>query len=106
MSTEMLVPVFARARMPGWPKQEQGGAARYMPASQAFADKHPTDAHFAAYVLPERPIFSLRPHQRAMNMAARLACKTRRSCHVNLLFSNFIGCPLRGRLNKTFDTYI
>jgi hypothetical protein len=56
MSTEMLVPVFAHAQMPGWPKQEQGGAARYMPASQAFADEHPTDAHFAAYVLPERPM--------------------------------------------------
>jgi hypothetical protein len=56
MSTEMLVPVFAHAQMPGWPKQARGGAARYMPAAQAFGDEHPTDAHLAAYSLPGQPV--------------------------------------------------
>ncbi len=53
-------------------------------------------------VLAGLPKSSLRPLQLALNMAARLACKARRSCHVTPLLKQLQWLPIKHRIKQMF----
>jgi hypothetical protein len=42
-------------RIRAWPKTERGERLKYLPVQAALPQPYPTDAHFAAYSLPELP---------------------------------------------------
>lgn len=50
-----MIPVLPSQAIRGWPKHDDGGRARYMPLAEAFTTRFKTDAHFAAYSVPEIP---------------------------------------------------
>ncbi len=53
-----LIPVFSTSRLPGWPVEEgreEPPRATYVPLTDALRDEYPTDAHTAAYSLPDVP---------------------------------------------------
>jgi hypothetical protein len=50
-----MVPVLGSTSARSWPLHERGAFARYMRASEALTARHATDAHFAAYSLPDQP---------------------------------------------------
>jgi hypothetical protein len=49
----LLIPVFASKSYRAWPKHDDGGHASYVPPANAFQRHFPSDAHFAAYSVPE-----------------------------------------------------
>jgi hypothetical protein len=51
-------------------------------------------------ILAGLPQCSLRPLQLAMNMAARLVCKARRSCHVTPLLKQLQWLPIKNRIEQ------
>jgi hypothetical protein len=54
-SSSLLVPVFRDARVMGWPGAAHAPAVTYLEAAEALTADHSSDAHFAAYSVPEVP---------------------------------------------------
>jgi hypothetical protein len=48
-----LIPVFASKAYRAWPKHDDGGRADYVSPAVAFARRYQSDAHFAAYSVPD-----------------------------------------------------
>jgi P4 family phage/plasmid primase-like protien len=51
----LLLPVLADKRAKGWPESPLGRPALYMPPAEVFGRRYSTDAHCAAYSVPDRP---------------------------------------------------
>lgn len=49
----LLIPVLADKRANSWPLYPQGQPALYLPLAEAFGRLYATDAHFAAYSVPQ-----------------------------------------------------
>jgi len=58
------------------------------------------------YCLPRVPKCSLRPLQLALNMAARLVFKTRRSCHVSPLLDQLKWLLIKKRIEEKILTLV
>lgn len=54
-SSSLLVPVFRDARVVGWPGGAHAPVVAYLETAEAFTADQPSDAHFAAYSVPEVP---------------------------------------------------
>jgi hypothetical protein len=50
--TAILLPVLASDKVAGWPKDNNAPRISYVDAGEAFARAWPSDAHFAAYSVP------------------------------------------------------
>lgn len=51
----LLLPVLADKRSNAWPEHPQGRPALYLPPAEVFGQPYATDAHFAAYSVPQVP---------------------------------------------------
>lgn len=48
-----LVPVLSSSRLKAWPKHDKGGRVEYVPIGVALSRRYSTDAHTAAWSVPE-----------------------------------------------------
>ena len=53
MSTDLLLPVLEGAETLGWPRHNNAPRIGYASTAKAFADSWSSDAHFAAYSVPD-----------------------------------------------------